>query len=71
MEFFNTTAEIKKARQGVEAALLEAYSDLTQAKMMMGPARVKAFIYASMMKNRLNIKTRLLMGVRVPVLSVE
>jgi V/A-type H+-transporting ATPase subunit D len=71
MEFFNAIAEIKEAREDVEDALSEAYSGLTQAKMMMGPARVKEFTYASMMTNKLKIKTRSLMGVRVPVLSVE
>ena len=71
MEFFNAIAEIKEARQSVESALAEAFSSLTQAKMIMGPARVIEFAYASKFEVDLNISTRSMMGVRVPVLSIE
>ncbi len=71
MEFFNAIAEIKEARQTVESALAEAFSSLTQAKMIMGPARVIEFAYASKVKTEISIATRSMMGVRVPVLSVE
>jgi len=71
MEFFNAIAEIKQARENVEATLSEAFSSLTQAKMIMGPARVVEFAYASKVQAELNIATRSMMGVRVPVLSVE
>lgn len=40
MEFFNAIAEIKEARATVEKSLREAFSALTQAKMIMGPAHV-------------------------------
>jgi V/A-type H+-transporting ATPase subunit D len=71
MEFFNAIAEIKEAREKVDLTLSEAFSALTQAKMIMGPARVLEFAYASKFEVELNISTRSMMGVRVPVLSVE
>lgn len=71
MEFFNAIAEIKEAREKVDTTLSDAFSALTQAKMMMGPARVIEFAYASKFRADLNISTRSMMGVRVPVLSVE
>ncbi len=71
MEFFNAVAEIKEARAQVEAALKEAFSSLTQAKMIMGPSRVVEFAYASRIETRLDINTRSMMGVRIPVLSIE
>jgi len=71
MEFFNAIAEIKEAREKVDGALSDAFSALTQAKMMMGPARVVEFAYASRFEANLSISTRSMMGVRVPVLSVE
>ncbi|TFF87016.1 V-type ATP synthase subunit D [Candidatus Thorarchaeota archaeon] len=71
MEFFNAIAEIKETRDHVERALAEAFSSLTQAKMIMGPARVVEFAYASRVAANLDISTRTIMGVRVPVLSVQ
>jgi len=71
MEFFNTIAEIKDAREKVDNSLTAAFSALTQAKMIMGPARVIEFAYASKFEVDLKISTRSMMGVRVPVLSVE
>ncbi len=71
MEFFNVIAEIKEAREKVDKSLIQAFSALTQAKMIMGPARVIEFAYASKFEADLKIATRSMMGVRVPVLSVE
>jgi V/A-type H+-transporting ATPase subunit D len=71
MEFFNAITEIKEARQKVDSTLIDAFSALTQAKMVMGPARVIEFAYASKFEVDLNITTRSMMGVRIPVLSVE
>lgn len=71
MEFFNSIAEIKEARQLVENTLSEAFSVLTQAKMIMGPSRVVEFANSSKVTADLSISTRSMMGVRVPVLSIE
>jgi len=71
MEFFNAIAEIKEARQTVEANLKESFSALTQAKMIMGPARVIEFANSSKVSANLDISTRSMMGVRVPVLSIS
>jgi V/A-type H+-transporting ATPase subunit D len=71
MEFFNAIAEIKEARLKVEQSLAEAFSSLTQAKMVMGPSKVVEFAHASRAVAHFNISTRSLMGVRVPVLTFE
>lgn len=71
MEFFNAIAEIKAARDLVGTTVLEAFSSMTQAKMIMGPARVMEFAYSSNLQAVLDISTRSMMGVRVPVLSVK
>ncbi|HDD67393.1 MAG TPA: V-type ATP synthase subunit D [Candidatus Thorarchaeota archaeon] len=71
MEFFNAIAEIKEARATVEKSLREAFSALTQAKMIMGPAHVVEFAYASQVETRLDISTRSMMGVRIPMLNIE
>lgn len=71
MEFFNAIAQIKAARDVVGTTVLEAFSSMTQAKMIMGPARVMEFAYSSNLQAALDISTRSMMGVRVPVLSVK
>ena len=71
MEFFNAIAEIKEARATVERSLREAFLALTQAKMIMGPAHVVEFAYASQVETRLDISTRSMMGVRIPMLNIE
>ncbi|MGY5876809.1 MAG: V-type ATP synthase subunit D [Candidatus Thorarchaeota archaeon] len=71
MEFFNAIAEIKEARETVEDTLSHAFRALTQTKMIMGPSRVVEFANASKVESNLSISTRSMMGVRVPVLSVE
>lgn len=71
MEFFNSIEQIKKAREEVDAALSVAFSALTKTKMVMGPAEVVEFANASRVQADLRISTRSMMGVIVPVLSVE
>ena len=71
MEFFNAIAEIKEAREKVDTTLIDAFSALTHAKMVMGPARIIEFAYASKFEVDLDITTRSMMGVRIPVLSVQ
>ncbi|NHI83258.1 MAG: V-type ATP synthase subunit D [Candidatus Thorarchaeota archaeon] len=71
MEFFNAIAEIKEAREKVETDLIEAFSALTKAKMVMGPSAVVEFARSSRVQANLSISTRSMMGVLVPVLSVE
>ncbi len=71
MEFFNAIAEIRSVRAAVESLLSEAFTALTQAKMVMGPARVFEFAEASGTDAELMISPRSLMGVRVPVISLE
>lgn len=70
MEFFNAIAEIKESRENAERALAEAFTALTQAKMIMGPVKVLEFTSASGIHTELGISTRFMMGVTVPVLSI-
>jgi V/A-type H+-transporting ATPase subunit D len=71
MEFFNAISEIKEARENVEHTLAEAFTALTQAKMIMGPIKVLEFTSASGILAELGISTRSMMGVTVPVLSIK
>ena len=71
MEFFNAIAEIKESRENTERALAEAFTALTQAKMIMGPVKVLEFTGASGIHTELGISTRFMMGVTVPVLSIK
>jgi V/A-type H+-transporting ATPase subunit D len=71
MEFFNAIAEIKESRENVERTLAEAFTALTQAKMIMGPVKVLEFTSASKIYAELGISTRSMMGVIVPVLSIK
>lgn len=71
MEFFNAIAEIKEAREKVETDLEQAFSAITKAKMVMGPSEVVEFARSSRVQSNLSISTRSMMGVLVPVLSVE
>jgi V/A-type H+-transporting ATPase subunit D len=71
MEFFNAIAEIKGSRENAERALAEAFTALTQAKMIMGPVKVLEFTGASGIHTELGISTRFMMGVTVPVLSLK
>jgi V/A-type H+-transporting ATPase subunit D len=71
MEFFNAISEIKEARENVERTLAEAFTALTQAKMIMGPIKVLEFTSASGILAELGISTRSMMGVTVPVLSIK
>lgn len=70
MEFFNAIAEIREARADVEDTLSEAFSALTQAKMLMGPERLIEFAHTSKSETELNTTTRSMMGVTVPILSL-
>jgi V/A-type H+-transporting ATPase subunit D len=71
MEFFNAIAEIKEAREKVETDLEQAFSAITKAKMVMGPSEVVEFARSSRVQSNLSISTRSMMGVLVPVLSIE
>ncbi|MHA2603348.1 MAG: V-type ATP synthase subunit D [Candidatus Thorarchaeota archaeon SMTZ1-83] len=71
MELFNVLAEVKETRDKVETALSEAFSALTKTKMIMGPSEVVEFANSSRVLADLKISTRSMMGVLVPVLSVE
>ena len=71
MEFFNAIAEIKKARQTVDAVLSQAFTSLSHAMMRMGPNKVLEFANSSGVQVDLDITSRSIMGVRVPVLDVK
>ncbi len=71
MEFFNAISEMRETRREVESTLSEAFTSLVNAQMVMGPSRVAELAYASRVRASLDISTRSMMGVRVPVLSIK
>ena len=71
MEFFDILEDIRKLRGDVNNALKEAYDALSIAKMIMGPLKVEEVATSVPPILELDVSTRNVMGVRVPLLRVE
>lgn len=71
MEFFDILEDIRKLRTDVNNALKEAYDALATAKMVMGPLKVEEVATSVPPILELDVSTRNVMGVRVPLLRVE
>ncbi|HMK53755.1 MAG TPA: V-type ATP synthase subunit D [Methanobacteriaceae archaeon] len=71
MEFFNILERVKGSRENVEEKLQEAYHDLTAAQIAMGDLAVKKAAMAVTESVRVDIDSRSVMGVVVPVLESE
>lgn len=71
MEFFDILEDIRKLRGDVNNALKEAYDALAVAKMIMGPLKVEEVATSVPPILELDVSTRNVMGVRVPLLRVE
>jgi V/A-type H+-transporting ATPase subunit D len=71
MEFFDILEDIRKLRSDVNDALKEAYDALSLAKMVMGPLKVEEVATSVLPILELDVSTRNVMGVRVPLLRVE
>ncbi len=71
MEFFEIVEEAKGARKNAESKLKEAYRALTIAQATMGSLRVAESSLAVKPSTELKIKSRNIMGIKVPVLDIR
>lgn len=71
MEFFNILERVKGSRDEVTAKLQEAYQDLTAAQVMMGDLSVKKAAMSVTESVDVDIDSRSVMGVVVPVIESE
>lgn len=71
MEFFDILEDVRKLRNDVNVALKEAYDALAITKMVMGPLKVEEVATSIPPILELDVSTRNVMGVRVPLLRVE
>ena len=71
MEFFNILERVKGSREGVETTLQEAYKDLTAAQIVMGDLAVKKSAMSVKESVNVEIDSRSVMGVVVPLIESE
>jgi len=71
MEFFNILERVKGSREDVEETLKEAYKDLTSAQIVMGDLAVKKSAMSVKESIKIDIDSRSVMGVVVPVIDSE
>ena len=71
MEFFNILERVRGARERVEEKLKEAFEDLTEAQIMMGDMAVNKAAMAVKEFIKVDIDSRNIMGVVVPVIEME
>lgn len=69
MEFFNILERVKGSREIVEKKLKEAFEDLTAAQILMGDLAVNKAAMSVKESIELDIDSRSIMGVVVPVLE--
>jgi len=71
MEFFNILERVRGARERVEEKLRDAFEDLTEAQIMMGDMAVNKAAMAVKEFINVEIDSRNIMGVVVPVIEIE
>lgn len=71
MEFFNILERVKGSRDEVAVKLQEAYQDLTEAQIIMGDLSVKKAAMSVTESVDVDIDSRSVMGVVVPVVESE
>lgn len=71
MEFFSTLEDIKKLREDVNSALQTAFRALLEAKMVLGPAKLAELSIDLPHSVDVDVDTKNIMGVRVPILKVR
>ena len=71
MEFFNILERVKGSREEVEKKLSEAFEDLTTAQIVMGDLAVKKAAVSVKESVKVDIDSRSVMGVVVPILEAE
>ncbi len=71
MEFFNILERVKGSRENVENKLAEAFEDLTAAQIVMGDLAVKKAAMSVKESVKVDIDSRSVMGVSVPLIEAE
>ena len=71
MEFFNILERVKGSREEVEKKLADAFEDLTTAQIVMGDLAVKKAAVSVKESVKVDIDSRSVMGVVVPILEAE
>lgn len=71
MEFFNILERVKGSREEVEKKMAEAFEDLTTAQIVMGDLAVKKAAVSVKESVKVDIDSRSVMGVVVPILEAE
>ncbi len=71
MEFFNILEDAKRIRIDTEKKLKEAFKKLTRAKMSIGTLRLAEFSKISPARYSINMHTKNVMGIHVPILKLE
>jgi len=71
MEFFNILDRVKGSRENVENKLAESFEDLTAAQIVMGDLRVKKAAMSVKESVKVDVDSRSIMGVSVPLVETE
>lgn len=71
MEFFGLLEEVKKAREEVFVEFEKAFSTLIEAKMLLGPVKLREVALGVPYSLEIQTETKNIMGVRVPLLQLE
>jgi len=71
MEFFNILERVKGSRENVSEKLKDAYKDLTASQIIMGDLAVKKAAMSVKESVNVDIESRSIMGVVVPVMDYE
>jgi V/A-type H+-transporting ATPase subunit D len=71
MEFFNILERVKGSRENVEKKLAESFEDLTAAQISMGDLAVKKAAMSVTESVKVDIDSRSVMGVVVPLIDSE
>ncbi len=68
MHFFEILEDFDKVRKSVQEGLQEAFLALTEAKMVLGPMKIREIALSAPHIAEVSVQTKSIMGVRVPLL---
>lgn len=71
MEFFSALEDIRKLREDVNTSLQKAFRALLEAKMVLGPAKLIELSSDLPYSFQIDVDTKNIMGVRVPILKTK
>lgn len=71
MEFFDIVENARKVRDNTLNLLREAFTALTEAKMLMGPLQLDELALTTPTNVELDIESRNVMGVSIPILQTK